>query len=349
MDSLNKFHGVVGVSGYGHSGSSAAFDLLREIDSVCTIPTEFDIFKMPGGLVEIGQNFERHNIGSFNVSIASFYKLVDHFCQCRLSHIYHEELLNEFKKICYGFVDSIVSVTSSISCHPASYWYPHHIVSKFDVIGVPTIFRKLLRIIYRSIKLFSVQPSKENKYTIYLPKNVSYQKYVSLAKECIYRMLTCLSNDEKYEYIGLDNIFPAPLGYQGVLECLDYFDKIRIISVYRDPRDQYVQGITTGSQWMFVDQVENFIKYYAQGNLLHICDKRILHIKFEDLVINYSDTVDKIFNFLNLKKLNHIHKFKFFNPKESIKNINLWHGHKDQQSINKITASLEDFLYRSVA
>ena len=50
-------------------------------------------------------------------------------------------------------------------------------------------------------------------------------------------------------------------------------------------------------------------------------------------------------NFLNLDEKDHIDKFKFFNPKESINNTQVWKKLENQEPIDYIFKNLKEFCY----
>lgn len=100
----------------------------------------------------------------------------------------------------------------------------------------------------------------------------------------------------------------------------DYVENLKIINVYRDPRDVYTYGLKNHINWI-PSQIEVFIswyKYNLNDLLLHESD-RVLNLQFEELVMNYELSVLKVMNFLNIDKKEHFYKKKFFNPALSFK------------------------------
>lgn len=74
---------------------------------------------------------------------------------------------------------------------------------------------------------------------------------------------------------------------------------------------------------------------------------RILRINYEDLIFNYEKTVNLIFKFSKINHNSHSNKFKFFDPKISKLNVNLWKKHKDNSNILLIEKKLSKYLYNS--
>ena len=72
-------------------------------------------------------------------------------------------------------------------------------------------------------------------------------------------------------------------------------------------------------------------------------DHRVLRINFEDLIYKYDDTKKTVFDFLDIDESDHINKFKYFDPKVSIKNVGIWKKHENQDDMNKIYEELKEY------
>lgn len=98
-----------------------------------------------------------------------------------------------------------------------------------------------------------------------------------------------------------------------------------------------------------VSKVEvDFVNWFNKD-----CIKKYLDIKspfvkifrFEDLVLDYDNTIPKVIEFLGLKKENHVAPKTQFRPEYSKKNIGLYKNHYDQDSIKYIDEHLKEFCY----
>lgn len=325
---------IISTVGYGHSGSSAVLDLLKEIDNIHVINAEADFIRRSGGFYDIGEKFKSRNKATFNKAIRDFYLLIDFFYKEYINEICNKSEIEEFRNICNNFIENITSLKIKTKIEASLFGNGHVANSKIinhfkNIIELrcnfkkkPKIIRELLRIksqIYRF--LLSKKTYDEEIFLhkfLYLQKDISYQEYLKIAQESIESLIKALldKNIEK-KYIALDQILPDTLKH--TLHCLEYFNDIKIISVYRDPRDSYVQSLDLNAEWMFSNTVENFIDFYRYNNFLEIDDKRVLHIRFEDLVVNYDKTTKIIYDFLNISKDNNIYQKKYFNPEESKK------------------------------
>ena len=86
-------------------------------------------------------------------------------------------------------------------------------------------------------------------------------------------------------------------------------------------------------------------KIYHDKTILSNDSDRIIRIKYEDLVFNYDDTVKKLFFQLGIDSSDHVMKKKFFDPKQSSKNVGIWKTLPDDNNIKKIENELNELLY----
>ena len=103
------------------------------------------------------------------------------------------------------------------------------------------------------------------------------------------------------------------------------FDNLKQIIVDRDPRDVYLDAMTYNA-YPITKDIESFISFYESTHLKEIVkpSDTTLLVKFEDLIYNYEQTVNMIFEFLNIQKNDHTRIKKYFNPNFSIKNTQTW-------------------------
>jgi len=127
---------------------------------------------------------------------------------------------------------------------------------------------------------------------------------------------------------------------------LDLFDEAKCIIVDRDPRDNYVAGL-----WykpLRVPAVE-FVRRYrshrmaAKANLKP--SGQILRLQYEDLILRYGETLDRILSFLGEDKSVHVRPLRYFDPAVSAKNIGIWKTHADQADIEYIARELAEYCY----
>ena len=71
----------------------------------------------------------------------------------------------------------------------------------------------------------------------------------------------------------------------------------------------------------------------------------MLAVRFEDLCLNYKKTVRKIEKFLGLKSAEHVFPKMFFNPINSIPNINYWEQVDCRVDIARISLALPEYCH----
>ena len=130
----------------------------------------------------------------------------------------------------------------------------------------------------------------------------------------------------------------------------DYVGDYKYITVYRDPRDVYFQGVILLKEKWIPANVEDFVYWYNDKNknidkYINSNDKRQLLLRFEDLILNYDESVSKILNFLNIDKSHHIAPKTQFRTEISIKNIGLYNNAQYKKQIEYIYAHLKDYCY----
>lgn len=124
---------------------------------------------------------------------------------------------------------------------------------------------------------------------------------------------------------------------------------IKVVIVDRDPRDIYLleKEIWHGTIAP-AESAELFCKWYrwtreiAKNNM----GGNVLKIRFEDLIFNYQETVDKVLDHFEIPFHNHTQKKKYFDPARSIVNTRLWktiQGH--EQDIQYIEQELLEYCY----
>jgi len=127
----------------------------------------------------------------------------------------------------------------------------------------------------------------------------------------------------------LHNAIPI-FRYNQVVKSRRLFKDLKIIIVDRDPRDIFLdmyEGRYMAGGEDPIERAKSFVEYYKHARI----DKEIIAklpyvkvVKFEDLCLNYSDTVDDIFNFIGIKNKDLKKSECYFKPLESASNIGLW-------------------------
>lgn len=296
-ESTSYFKNIVSVQGFGFSGSGAVTDFLREFSN-CLVLGSID---SEGSLTEGNKNvngeidFLRHAGGLFEIELY----LNDN------NLFFKDAVMKRFVKL----------VNSDMMFHDSR-------------------MKLLVNQFYNQLIDFEINTKGHNDYNAHISnalypdsnikvmKNIELAQYRSLCRRLLVEMMNTFY-EEKYDFLVLDQL------------CGDFnfdFDKysmyipnLKMIVVYRDPRDTYAYALMKDVPWIPHDNVQSFIKWYGISKReLNFDSKRYLIVRFEDLVLNYEETSKQIIHYLCLDIKNHLLPLCSFDPKQSIKNISIW-------------------------
>ena len=124
----------------------------------------------------------------------------------------------------------------------------------------------------------------------------------------------------------------------------------KFISVWRDPRDQYVfEAIINkkNTSYDFLD-VDRFIAWYKGevASWIKPNDKNILSLRFEDIILAYEKTIEKVNQFLQIDASHHVYKRMYLIPEESKKTIGIYKEYENHPDIKKISKELKAYLFQ---
>lgn len=341
----------VDVTGIGNSGKSAVVDLLREFETVYAPEYwfEFDFLRVPNGLLDL-----RFRLGEdwspirSHYAINSFLDVADKMgrdpawwdlpgLMRSTSQRYDRRFGGQFRRLTADFANSFVQMQYIAE-------WPYDYLTQGDL---GRFFRKLLRRIGMRGRL--LRP-------VLLPDGAEFDRRAQAYMNELFAMLippgtrTVLLNN------GFEAFNPAP--------ALDMLDARQIV-VLRDPRDIYVSGrnIRKGQasdstllafdndglnkSFLATDDLSAFVRRLRilHGHLHRKRDSRILHLRFEDLALDYDRTKTAVCVFLGLRSSQHARPLQHFRPEESAQNIGLWRKYSRQEEIRFIASELADLLF----
>lgn len=319
------------VAGYGWSGSSAVVDLLKEYENVVEPDVEFRLIKDPYGLADlrykITQNWDALTVDTAIKDFLWYASCLNRSsAKSRFSLStgldYNKKLGNHFLAETYRFIDEIVSFT-----YQSDWWMSSFKKSKYEVLKQKVLNR---------IRHFEVPK-------MYFSE-CSEQKFDENCKKYLNNLFVNYGD----KYILLDQAIPPQ--YPEMAQS--YFESAKMIIVDRDPRDIYVDLINGKNLiGLELSRKHDVSKYLLWHNAYRQNEKKIKsmvnvkRIYFEELVLNYDETVQSIESFLNLEDKNHINKKKLFEPLVSKKNIGLWKQYPNQKEIQIIEKELSEFIF----
>jgi hypothetical protein len=327
---------VIGVCGFGYSGSGAITDLLQEYDEVSYVDIkEFPLLYWPDGIEDLDYhiNIGRSRYLSSDIAIKRFARL----CNGKFgigSGIYVSSK-GKSKSILEEYVTNLTDAK----------W--HGFWEGDCVLGDA----KKNKLKYRIFMGIQKRYCKFLKKTLYIkPYNnmfFSYERkdFEVLTKKMLEELLRAAGFDFDKKVV-LDQVFSA----DNLEKSFKYFNDPKAIVVFRDPRDTYILAKRFKMYecaWIPQHSVDDFIVFYKKmhANILSPkADKRILYIAFEDIVYNYENVVDTIEKFLSIKS--HSRKGKFLDINISRNNTQLYQLFPEEQdNIKAIERELPEFLY----
>lgn len=351
----------VAVVGFFGSGSSAITDLLKEYNE-CYValnvdergverPYEHKLFYTRGGI--------------FETTI-----LLTNLCTAYCSDIFVNSFRNNMKKM---YENNFVSFGSYKKLIGVPFWdsveqyckdigvvnlksgisrTEHKVSVRFSpIMAVLQIGAKL--VFHKPIyKLGKLNKMDKNPYYFTMPsKNTCKQA----AKDFINRYFALCRNEEKGIYI-FDQLIHAQ-HTELVDELFD--DNFRAIIIRRDPRDLYCLSKYVWSKPphgfsapLPVD-IDEFCDFWKKTTTYNDANTdKVLNLCFEDLVYKYDDTIKRIEKFLNLSEKQHISKFDYFDPTQSIKNTQIFERSEEMKKEAALIAErlpelIYDFPYKS--
>lgn len=341
----------VDVSGVGNTGKTAVSDILRELNNyhVPEYSFEFDFFRVPGGILDLKYNLcedwspirshdahtrflQRLELMGGNPKWYQLLKKME-ITGNRYDARFNNKFIEEGRK----FADSF------LRGEYLAYW-------PYEFLNYNFLYRFLKKLQLKTgFRLRARVPVK-------LVDSTNFDQKASEFVDNIFQEFRSPSG----KTIVFNNAFEA----YNPIRSLDILHHSRSIIVTRDPRDVYVSGqnahklkkedkklqakendglnksfLATDDLNLFIERYKLYMKNVYRGN-----DPRVLVLKFEDVVCNYEQTLEKIYRFLNVTTAEHITPKKFFDPQRSIKNVGIWKSFSDQDAIAQIESRLAEYV-----
>lgn len=328
---------IIGVCGYGYTGSGALLDLFREYSDFTQ--SEYDMEFMfpyyPDGLESLAHNlFEKPSrFMSPDIAILRFEKFMYQYARssktvkkCTHGRLYHytEEFISEISDISWQgnwLYDFYQKQDTNFG------WFMSRAIRtiqrQFEKINIPTFFPKK-----RPMRICT----NEEKF---------YKSAKKFVNSIIEEMLSVQT-----ERIILNQPFAA--NYP--TKSFAFFDDPKAILVDRDPRDVYIlskRAVKSRSEWIPTDDVETFIKYYRWMHERYGSEAKnpnVAIIQYEDLIFNQDNVIkhlEKVIGSLGSKN-----GVRYFYPEVSINNTQLFYKYTEYEyEMNLIKKELPEYLY----
>lgn len=325
---------IVGVCGYGCTGSGAVLSFLQQYEdcSFSRNDLEFTLPYMPLGLQDLEYHLTDNHARfySSDFAIKGFMKQIR--LLTRLNYAFREAG-RQIKDLTKEYVKRITQVEwNGLTFNDCNFRNPYYTYLQID--------SRIVRF-YEKYTPFRWPVSKHAR--MYLAVNPP--EFDSLTKKYILNVLQCLGYDFRKTVI-LNQPFEA----NEPENSMRFFDDAKAIIVDRDPRDVYIlmkKYIKSAGNFSPSSNVDDFIQYW---NLVRInrygnANPDILRIKFEDLIYAPEKTVRNIEGFAELSgKVDQSRAG--FDPKKSINNTQLFLKHQElAEDIEKIQSELKEYIY----
>ena len=329
---------IVPVS-YMGSGSSAVTDLISEFKNVNNKYGNFEyvFLHCPNGVFDLEDKLLKgNNALRSDEAIHTFLKTMKQLYDKKYWWVgnYKQKIGKDFFKLTKQYILELEDFEFE------DYWYYQE----------NTNFRMFFHLCFNKVvKLLTFKKIKTKKPLLYKKVMFSYpedEKFYEITKKYVNNVLNLF--DSSNQDILLDQLL---LPYN--LHRIDnYFNEnLKVIVVERDPRDvflsnKYIWSKVEGTV-PFSRNVKDFCKQYSKIRKIEIpCNsKKVLRIKYEDLIYNYEISVNKIISFLEYNSEDHINKYTKFNPNISIKNTKLFLKKEYQEEAKYIEKELKKYLY----
>ncbi|WP_152632907.1 sulfotransferase [Aliarcobacter butzleri] len=331
---LNK---VIDVSGYMFSGVSTANLLIKELDNHISsdLGLEFNLLRLQDGIMDLEKALvEDWSIIRANSAIRRFKKLVKKldgtyskfpYKLFNFHSDYYQTRFNyKFSNLSQEYIENLITTS----------WQSEWPYPLYDMCEFEAFIRKIKK------RLWDKERAFENEF--HLIDGENFYKYT---KEYLIKLLSSydgVKNDTTT--LVTNNAFEPFNAKRG----LKYFDNVKCIIVKRDPRDMYVTASNhceLSSKISHNNNVENFIKRFEmqERNTDKTPNKDIMFLQYEELVLDYENTKNKIFDFLEIDESLHIKKKEFFKPEESKNFIGIYKNYGNKNEIKLIEEKLQNY------
>ncbi len=329
------------VAGFFSSGSSAVTSLLREFDNTYEGETEFRIIKDPGGICELERALvDNWEIINSTAAIDDFLRLC-RICNRRNSKMplspsglsYRDKINMDFLSITKEYIQSLTAYT-----YQSDYYF-----QKFR----KNYFRYVTDRCRMGIEVYSkgrIRVSKKQKSYFAKP---SQEQFSKATKEYLEKLYTPHIKPGADNYVVLDQAVSA----HNPEVIHRYFHRAKMIVVERDPRDMYIDSIMREGAWddnpTSYEAGLRFTMRQKAMREIRVDDPDVLYIKYEDIMLNYHDTVKKICGFLGLREENHIAPGRYVIPEKASQYVGFWRDYtvKYREAFRAIETEMKNALF----
>ena len=318
---------IVGICGYGYTGSGAVLDLMKETDGCRVIETEFMLPYFPDGLEDLEYHLmeQPSRFFSSDIALLRFRELTRKMAK-QPGNVCNRASHGEFGRLSEEYIRAVTQITWK------GYWVVEPYIAESDAARIR---RKVLRHIIPRDSALREKACRDLYFSI--RPDAFYEKTEAYLKAIVGEKGTG-------EAVVINQPYPA----NAPERSMRLFGKgAKAIIVDRDPRDVYLLCRDhVKPRWIPTGSVEDFIAYYRQLHAPKAENPDILYLRFEDFIFDYERSRERVFSFLGIDPERHTRKRQFFNPDVSRRNILLFRKEGAREAdIRRIETELAEYLY----
>lgn len=329
---------IIGICGYGYTGSGALLDLLLDYKDFAQSPydVEFIFPYYPDGLESLAYNlYDRPSrfMGP-DIAIYRFEKFMNQYSKS--SESVKKATEGKLPEITKEFINEISDIS----------WNGNWL---FDFYQLQDnnwgwFYSRVRRFIQRWFEKHGIKVAITPKRKMRISDDE--EKFYKASKEYVKRIIDLIIPESNSNRIILNQPFAANFPSKSFV----FFDDPFAILVDRDPRDVYIlskKAVKSRSEWIPTDDVKTFIKYYKWMHKyfdIETKDKRVCLIHYEDIIFNTEQvitTLEAVIGAFGEKNGE-----RHFKSEVSINNTQLFYKYPEyEDDISKIESELSEFLY----
>ncbi len=322
------------VSGYVASGSSIICDLLEEVDGVGVLGggKEFKLIKEPCGLLELETLLnEQWNWIRSSEAIRRFVWLYRKMGNPKENNSDYSKLINHnFLEISNQFVSDITEFRYDVGSS---------VIDIMDRLWSSDLKNVFLRVLHNRVSHHLFPIHKEKAYFT----SISSDKFVIAARKYMDLLFDEKWGEDMYTHLCLDQaLYP----YDGK-HMKDFFSNSKMIIVRRNPMDQLASLIEhekgIGPEMKERPDAKKYLSWLENAQKKESIDKDIIRVSYENIICNYDEGTQKIFDFLRISPDRHTRKKEIFNPDISVKRIGKWKKYLDIPKYKQMFLAIADY------
>ncbi len=326
---------IIGVNGFGFSGSGAVLDLLKEYSDVSVFDDcEMSICYYPDGILDLDYHLNEcfNRYMNSDAAIYNFLKMMKiRFATGRMKR---KPFAKRIMELTYNYIDSITQVSWK-----GTWGYRDYSDGKIESFFNCYVLQRISLLLNRLFKVNISLAKKKN-----LRMSIKPQDFVNKTKKYLIDVLKAVGLDTNTTFV-FDQIFPA----SNPASCFKYFDCSKAILVLRDPVDTYLLAkkvVKIHSTWIPTNNVSDFVNYYKAiyESIVMNSGDTVMLVHYEDLIYNYEKEKKRIEDFCGVS--NHSEPKKFFDPDYSIRYTQLFLDYPELiEDVEYIRKNLAEFLF----